>query len=143
MYTIQQKGKRMDNKKQETVTMNSRVVRDAGAILQDIKILLRDKFRRFSSSSGKESTWKDFCNFKIMLFPQIIKFLWLLGVIASSLIGMVQIVHGIANGAWQFCGIGLLVLIFSPIVTHLLLEFILLPFSILEILRDIRDKEND
>lgn len=114
-------------------------IKDVKTIAKEIRALLRNKFRKLSAGSESRSSWHDFCSFKIMLFPQIIKFFWFLGLIASTLGGIVQIVLGIANGSWQSAGLGLLVLIFSPIVTHLLLEFILLPFSILEILREIRD----
>ncbi len=116
-------------------------VRDVKSIAKDIKVLVRDKFRRMSSGSEKRSGWKDFCSFKIMLFPLIVKALWILGLVISTVGGLVQIIAGIVNGSWGVVGIGLLVLILSPLVTHLILEFILLPFSILEILREIRDQE--
>ena len=91
------------------------------------------------SRSGRRSAWSDFCNFRIMLFPQIIKILWFLGMIVSTLGGLFLIIGGISRGAWGSAGLGLLVLLFSPIVTHLLLEFTMVPFSIMEILREIRD----
>ena len=116
-------------------------VRDAGAIARDIKKLLSAKLQKMSSGSrsGRRSAWSDFCNFRIMLFPQIIKILWFLGMIVSTLGGLFLIIGGISRGAWGSAGLGLLVLLFSPIVTHLLLEFTMVPFSIMEILREIRD----
>lgn len=116
-------------------------VRDVKSIAKDIKVLVRDKFRRMSSGPEKRSVWKDFCSFKIMLFPQIVKALWILGVVVSTLVSISRMAYGFSNGSWGFVGVGFLILILSPLMTHLILEFILLPFSILEILREIRDQE--
>ena len=71
-------------------------VRDAGAIARDIKKLLSAKLQKMSSGSrsGRRSAWSDFCNFRIMLFPQIIKILWFLGMIVSTLGGLFLIIGG-------------------------------------------------
>lgn len=118
-------------------------VRDAKAIVGDIKQLLGEKIRKAASDPQTRSAWKDFCNFKIMLFPMIVKWLWGLIFIFSFGLGSGQVILGIFHGPRSFILIGLLVILLTPIVAHLLLEFILLPFSTLDVLREIRDKERN
>ena len=117
--------KQQDYKKDGSIAMNEENknsasgemtgVRDAGAIARDIKKLLSAKLQKMSSGSrsGRRSAWSDFCNFRIMLFPQIIKILWFLGMIVSTLGGLFLIIGGISRGAWGSAGLGLLVLLFS------------------------------
>ena len=82
----------------------------------------------------------DFINFKINIFPMIIKFFYVLGSIACITIGLLMFsdIKPSADGTdyiLPFC-----VILLGPIVLHMLLELTMLPFIMVDLLREIRDR---
>ena len=77
--------------------------------------------------------FKDFFAFKLNIFPVIVRFIYILSVILCIYGGIITCARGQA-----VLGIGMILL--YPILIHLVLEFILLLFTMVDILREIRDK---
>ncbi len=82
----------------------------------------------------------DFISFRIMIIPIILKWLWMLSALGSIIYGVYMIIEAIGDDS--FIGVvgGILTMVFAPLITHMCLEMIMLLFSILDILREIRDK---
>ncbi len=76
---------------------------------------------------------KNFFSFRTMLFPLIIKIIFLI----STIIAVISGVNMLFNGK-VIPGLGLIFL--YPIATHLLVEFIMLFFSMLDVQKSIDDE---
>ncbi|MDR0933386.1 MAG: hypothetical protein LBM70_10280 [Victivallales bacterium] len=83
----------------------------------------------------------DFLNFKIMLIAIILKWLWLLLAISGIIFGIVKTIQGITENSFMDVCFGVLILVFSPLITHMMFEILMLAFSILDVLKEIRDKK--
>ena len=72
---------------------------------------------------------KDFISFKIMIVPKILAFLYLLTTI-------VVIIASFSANIF----LGILMIFLAPFLVHIVFEFAMLLFAILDILREIRNK---
>ena len=92
----------------------------------------------------KESppTIGDLINFKINIFPMIIKFFYILGSIVCIGFGF-KMCADVINKPYaeetEFI-LSLCLIFLGPIVLHMLLELTMLPFIIVDLLREIRDR---
>ena len=79
---------------------------------------------------GTKSGWvKDFISFKIMIVPKILAFLYLL-------ITIIVIIASFSANIF----FGILMIFLAPFLVHIVFEFAMLLFAILDILREIRNK---
>ncbi len=83
----------------------------------------------------------DFLNFKIMIISLILKWLWLLTAISGVIWGIVMTIQGISDNSFVDVLGGVLIMLFSPFITHMMFELLMLAFAILDVLKEIRDKE--
>lgn len=85
------------------------------------------------------SKLNDFFDFKLMVFPVIVKIIYILGLISFTIGAGKAIIdwRGDDNVAYLLLLIPLVPI--YAIVSHLLLEFAVVMFSILNVLREIRD----
>ena len=86
--------------------------------------------------------WKDFFAFKINLFPIIVKILYALLVVVDVIYGFKIFFdalkhHPEIDYLMALLGMGIVVL--GPILLHITFELLLLLFSIVDLLREIRD----
>ena len=89
------------------------------------------------------STVGDFINFKINILPMIIKFFYILGCIVcigSGFIISASIGDGNGNTEFEDCILPLSLIFLGPIVLHILLELTMLPFIMVDLLREIRNR---
>lgn len=93
------------------------------------KILARVKTSQIFSMQN----FLDFITFKSMVLPKLIVIIYLLATLACVCIGL----HCIANE--NVTG-GLLAIILGPLVVHLFLEMVMLPFAILDTLLQVRNE---
>ena len=82
----------------------------------------------------------DFLTFRKMLTPIVIQFLFWLGVVACILGGIGAILVGIAriDRTPELIGIGILAVVFGPLVTRIYCEWLIVLFRINDTLTDIR-----
>ena len=82
----------------------------------------------------------DFLSFKINILPMIIKLFYILGCLACIIIGLLMLneVKPSADGAGYTLPV--CVIFLGPIVLHILLELTMLPFIMVDLLREIRDR---
>ena len=78
----------------------------------------------------------DFLSFKINIFPMIIRFLYGLSILFCLIFGIILISHKLVLQ-------GIIQIILGPIFFHLIFEFIMLFFSMLDVLREIRNTLQD
>ena len=78
----------------------------------------------------------DFLAFKINVFPIIARFLYGLSIVWCIIWGIILIANGTPV-------IGILTILLGPIFFHLMFELALLFFSMLDLLRDIRNELRD
>ena len=83
----------------------------------------------FNSTRGFHEWFSDFVTFKIMITPIIITLLYLMATILA-------IVGSFAINIF----LGILMIFLAPFLVHIFFEFAMLLFSILDILREIRNK---
>ncbi|MBR7105199.1 MAG: hypothetical protein IKC65_09650 [Lentisphaeria bacterium] len=76
----------------------------------------------------------DFLSFKRNVFPVIVRFIYFVSILGCFIKGLSLIFSERGSVA-----AGILVIILGPIVFHLILEFLLLLFSILDVLIEIRN----
>ena len=80
---------------------------------------------------------KDFLDFKIMIIPIVVKYIYLLAVVLCS-------ISSFAFCARLWNGFGLLllplVLLLNIIILHIICEFLMLGFAVLDTLRQIRNE---
>ena len=91
-----------------------------------------------AAGKGGFAKWlSDFIDFKIMIFPYIVKILYIL-----SLLFIYAAILFNNNTGSVAANFGILVLTFVPIAfgVHLIFEFIILQFSILDVLREVRNE---
>lgn len=81
----------------------------------------------------KSGCLRDFIAFKIMIFPKIVIVLNFIAMLSSILYGFVMLFQGEIFS-------GLLSIVFGPFIVHILFELLMLPYAILDLLRDIRNK---
>jgi hypothetical protein len=81
----------------------------------------------------------DFINFKINIFPMIIKFFYVLGSIACIVLGLKMWPESSYAEETEFI-LPFCLIFLGPIVLHMLLELTMLPFIIVDLLREIRDR---
>ncbi len=81
-------------------------------------------------------------DFEKMITPVIIKILYVLGLVIALLIGVAGIIDGINSryGGAEKILIGILIIVFGPLLIRIYAEIILLVFKINQTLIDIRDK---
>jgi len=82
----------------------------------------------------------DFLTFRKMLTPVVIQILFWLGVVACILGGIGAILAGIAriNRVPELIGIGILAVVFGPLVMRIYCEWLIVLFRINDTLTDIR-----
>ena len=80
----------------------------------------------------------DFINFKINILPMIIKFFYILGSIVCIGFGFKMCADVINKRGAEVLPLGIILL--GPIVLHMLLELTMLPFIMVDLLREIRDR---
>ena len=90
------------------------------------------------SSVKETSKMKDFFDFKLMVFPFIVKIIYILGLISFTF-GMGKWLIDWSDDKPAYLLLLILLVPIYAIVSHLLLEFAVVMFSILNVLRDIRD----
>ena len=84
--------------------------------------------------------WADFFSFKLLLFPIFIRVLYVLSLIGWAIIFFLTIVNAMRSNGNSF-GIGsFLLMLFGPIILHVIFEFLMVPFSMLDVQREIRDE---
>lgn len=81
---------------------------------------------------SKNSWIRDFIGFKVMILPKIVIALYVLLTIVSIISGIVMIFTGNI--------LGILVVLLAPFVNHIFFEFLMLPYAMLDTLREIRDR---
>lgn len=81
-----------------------------------------------------------FFSFDKMITPAIIKFIFIIGIVSTTLIGIGMIISGLTSsfggGAQVFTG--LLILISGPVLVRINCELMIVMFKIHEALEDIR-----
>ena len=90
--------------------------------------------------------WQDFINFRRMITPVIIKFLFWLGVATSVILGLFTflggLVFGLGDGGIFFLAIGCLIgpaiIVFGILSVRLITELLILAFQTHDTLVDIR-----
>lgn len=95
----------------------------------------------------KEKPWViralwDFMDFKVMIIPIILRWLWLASALIGMVWGIVVIAQGIDDDSFMDVLKGVVLVLFFPFGTHMLFELLIIFFAILDILREIRDKIN-
>lgn len=103
--------------------------------------MLRDGFKKGAGMA-------DFFSFRRMITPRLIQFLFVVGVVLSTLAGLILIAAGIvaslsddgAVGGLAIVLLGLVALIFGPIIVRVYCEFLILFFRINETLTDVDQK---
>ena len=91
-----------------------------------------------AAQRGSSTKWlSDFIDFKIMIFPYILKILYVL-----SLLVIYAVILFNNNTGSVAANFVILVVACIPIaiVVHLIFEFIILQFSILDVLREVRNE---
>ncbi|AFS77614.1 hypothetical protein Curi_c05390 [Gottschalkia acidurici 9a] len=85
---------------------------------------------------------KNFFRFDRMITPAIIQIVFYIGLAASVLIGLGQIITGIASrgGSIQIFT-GIIVLVISPIIVRVYCELLIVIFKIHESLGELKDKQ--
>lgn len=93
----------------------------------------------------KQSRFSEFINFKLMIFPFVVKIIYVLGCIGAvfgALFSIGQVINNVRDGA--FVAGYIIGTIFGTIafffVFHIFLEFLVVVFSILDVSREIRDE---
>jgi hypothetical protein len=84
---------------------------------------------------------QDCCGFKKMFTPIVIQILFWIGVVLTTVIGLISIIGGLAShygGGGAVLG-GLIMLLVGPIIVRVQCELIIVIFRILDVLTDIRD----
>ena len=83
----------------------------------------------------------DFLAFRKMITPLIIQIIFWIGVVICVLSGLVTIIAGVARsyGGGSQVLLGLLVLIFGPLVVRIYCELLIIAFRIHDRLVDIKD----
>ena len=83
--------------------------------------------------------WKDFFAFKINIFPFIVKILFALETLGCVLAGLYVMINNVFGNISISVMAGLGIAIVGPILLHISFELLLLLFSILDMLREIRN----
>ena len=81
----------------------------------------------------------DFLSFKINILPMIIKFFYILGSIVCIVLGLKMWPDSPYAENTEFI-LPFCLIFLGPIVLHMLLELTMLPFIIVDLLREIRDR---
>ena len=81
----------------------------------------------------------DFISFKINILPMIIKLFYILGCIACIVLGLKMWPDSPYAEMPEFI-LPLCLIFLGPIVLHMLLELTMLPFIMVDLLREIRDR---
>ena len=82
---------------------------------------------------------KDFFAFKINIFPIIVKILFALATLGCFIGGMILFFNALQDKETALSLLGLGIAFLGPILLHISFELILLLFSILDMLREIRN----
>ena len=93
-------------------------------------------------NSEEKSFVKEFLNFDKMITPSIIKFVFWIGAGLTILCGLILMVIGVASsygGGFQVL-LGLLTILFGPIVVRIYCELLILFFKVHETLQDLKGK---
>ncbi|MDD5614919.1 MAG: DUF4282 domain-containing protein [Candidatus Methanoperedens sp.] len=82
-------------------------------------------------------------DFEKMITPVIVKILYVLGLVIVVLVGLAGIIDGINNSYYRGAEkilVGILIIIFGPLLIRVYAEIILLAFKINQTLIEIRNK---
>ena len=82
---------------------------------------------------------KDFFAFKVNVFPIIVKIIFALGTVGCFLGGLFTVFNGIEGKQGGIVLLGIVISLLGPIILHIGFELILLFFSMLDMLREIRN----
>lgn len=116
-------------------------------VANEIKSTVKSKAAAVSEAAnnknGKFSPARlllDFLNFRLMIVPLVLKWIWMLVAVSTILAGIGAIIGGIREDSFMgvLAGVGLM--LFGPFITHMVFELFLLFFSIHDILKENRDK---
>lgn len=83
--------------------------------------------------------WKDFFAFKINIFPFIVKILFALATLGCVIAGLYVMINNVFGDYPVSVMAGLGIAVVGPILLHISFELMLLLFSILDMLREIRN----
>ena len=79
-------------------------------------------------------------DFKVNVFPFIVKIIYALGAIGCFIGGIITMLNGIEGKQGGMVLLGIIIALLGPIVLHIGFELLLLFFSMLDLLREIRNK---
>lgn len=98
--------------------------------------------QKLNSSKAKKGS---FIHFDRMIAPVIIKFLYWIGVVLSTIIGIFFIIDGVDSYYYYGGGsifVGFLIIILSPFITRIISERAIVIFKIHETLEEIKSNQN-
>ncbi|WP_080876046.1 DUF4282 domain-containing protein [Oceanobacillus timonensis] len=83
---------------------------------------------------------KKFFSFEEMITPLIIKVLFVVGVAAAALTGLITIFSGLSEGEFLPVLSGLFIIVIGTLLSRVYCELLIVMFKIYETLKQIRDK---
>ena len=100
----------------------------------------QDKFD--SNSNEQKGFVSRFLNFDSFITPNLIKYLYIIGVVIFVLIGLGIIIGGISRpyGGGMLILSGIIMIIIAPFMTRISAEILIVKFKTLEVLKDINKK---
>lgn len=127
----------MENENKNNEVENEKKI---GEISGELLNLLKKKFRSELKGGSPRVWFNDFCKFKIMVLPILVSVIYIFACIMS--IGLLICMMGLsfahnAPGQGILCLVGIIV---APFMVHIAFELLMLPFAILDTLKQIRDK---
>ncbi len=95
---------------------------------------LKAKFNE-KSSSGFLLILKDFVTFKTMIFSALVIAFYIVSTVICMGYGIFQIFSKYGSTFWGIC-----LFFIGPFVLHLFFEFLMIPFALLDTLREVRNE---
>ncbi|WXR61076.1 DUF4282 domain-containing protein [Peptostreptococcaceae bacterium AGR-M142] len=110
--------------------------------MSDIKDDVKNDFKNVHQEIKKDGFFKTFLNFDKMITPVIIKIIFYIGLVVSILSSLGMIFRGMTSHYYGGSSviIGILMLIFSPILVRVYCELLIIAFKIHESLVEIKNK---
>jgi len=84
--------------------------------------------------------FKEFISFDKMITPVIIKILFYIGIVICIILGLSELIGGIAAGSISIIFLGLITIVIGPVLVKVYCELVMVLFKILENLKDINNK---
>lgn len=84
--------------------------------------------------------FKEFISFDKMITPVIIKILFYIGIVICIILGLSELIGGIAAGSLSIIFLGLITIVIGPVLVKVYCELVMVLFKILENLKDINNK---